>query len=499
MAAGKPPPELDELDLGLPEPPPTQIPELTLPTPPPRGRSSSGARPAATPPRAAPPAARAAPAAPGLDLDFQAAVNRSAAAMNRAGGVVLGDDLDDLDLAEGAPEIAIAEEVRAEKTSKPLPTGVTPDAEALAVSSVDAFRASGFGPTPTAWYLTPAYAVNVLRRRRQLRAEVALLAKKLAAAEDARDAALDDVAGALWKRLEQDRRFDEVLERARSAEKAAEAEAQALASTNATFRAELRRIDGARADLEQQRTARLETERRREGEQAHQERDLARAEALLQRAAIEQRNGRRLEQEAAQPDSGAPLPPGHAERMAALAAQIPELTRDVERHRSLVKEALAAVRQAQAETQHLTRELRRVDAERRSLEAKYASESSSRSARAGTAERARRDARADVGRALLRVDVGASLPERELDGLREHDESVRKLAREHLSHARGVIAFDEGAFARGRMLLAVAALLVVASLVLLVFSARSCGAGPAANEEPLHGELQIPPPLTARG
>lgn len=502
MVAGKPPPpELEELDLGLPEPPPAQIPELTLPAPTLRGRSPSGARPAVTPPSATRPAARVAPPAPGLDLDFQASVNRSAAAMNRAGGVVLGDDLDDLEMAGAPPEIAVAVELHPAKTSKPQPTGVTPDAEALGITGVDAFRAGGFGPTPTAWYLTPAYAVNVLRRRRQLRTEVAALAKQLTAAEDARDTALDDLAGALWKKLEQDRRFDEVLERARSAEQEASAASAALASTDTTFRSELQRIDRARADLEQQRTARLEAERRREGEQAQQERDLARAEALLQRAAIEQRNGRRLEQQTAQPDSGVHLPEKHAERMAALAAQIPELTRDVERHRALVQEAQAAVRQAQGETQHLTRELRRLDAERRALETKHASESSSRSASAGAAERARRDARADVGRAMLRGDVGTSLPERELDALRGHDETVRQLAREHLSHAKGVDAFDEAAFARGRTLLVVAALLGVALLVLLVVSVGGRGSGddPAESEEPLHGRLEVPPALTARG
>lgn len=496
MAAGKPPPppETTGLDLGLPEPPPAQMPELSLPAPPSRAQRSSGTRPAA-----ARPAAVAPPAAAKLDLDFQAAVSRSAATMNRAGGVVLGDDLDDFDM-EAAPEIAVAVSLRPEKETKPLPTGVTPDAEALAITSVDTFRAGGFGPAPAAWYLTPIYAVNVLRRRRQLRVETAALAKKLAAAEDARDAALDELAGTLWSRLEQDRRFDEVLERARAAEKEAAAAAEALASTNATFREELQRVDRARADLEQQRTARLEAEKLREQEHAQLERNLLRAEALLQRASIERRNGRQLEEQAAA-NKGARLPDGHAERMAALEAKLQELTRDVEQHRALVKEALAAVRQAQGETQHLTREIRRVDAERRALEAKYSHESSSRSAIVGTAERARRDARADVGRALLKVDVGASLPERELDALRAHDEVVRHLAREYLSHAKGIDAYDAQGYATGRTLLVVAGLLAVGMLGLLVVGARGCGSerDPGATEEPLHGRLGVPATLIARG
>ncbi len=496
MAAGKPPPppELDGFDLGLPEPPPAQIPELSLPAPPSRAQRSSGTRPAG-----ARPAAAAAPATAKLDLDFQAAVSRSTAAMNRAGGVVLGDDLDDFDMG-AAPEIAVAVSLRPEKETKPLPTGVTPDAEALAITSVDTFRAGGFGPAPAAWYLSPAYTVNVVRRRRQLRLETAALAKKLAAAEDARDAALEDLAGTLWSRLEQDRRFDEVLERARAAEREAAAAAEALASTNATFRGELQRVDHARTELEQQRTARLDAEKLREQEHAQRERGLLRAEALLQRASIERRNGRQLEEQAAA-TAGVRLPEGHAGRMAALEAQIQELTRGVEQHRALVKEALAAVRQAQGETQQLTREIRRVDAERRALEAKYSSESSSRSASVSTAERARRDARADVGRALLKVDVGASLPERELDALRAHDEAVRQLAREHLSHVKGVDAYDAQAYATGRTLLVVAGLLVVGLLGLLVVGARGCGSEREtdATEEPLHGRLGAPAALTARG
>jgi hypothetical protein len=503
MAAAKPPSpdpgELD-LDLGFPEPPELDIPELSLPAAATRGARAKAATPAPAAPSPAKPAgsagqrgaaaARVTKPAANLQLDFQASPPLPGVSETHAGGAVFGDGFDDFDLDGPAPEIAVSTTVPPEQQRRPLPTGLTPDADALAVTAVDSYRASGYGPIPAAWYLTPPYSIHVFRRRRALRAIVADLAKKLEAAERSRDTALDDLVGTLWSRLEGDRRFDEVLEQVRVAEREAAAASESLASTNTAFRTELKRIELARAKLEEERSQRLEVERQQEGEHAQRERGLARAEARLQRIAIEQRNNKRLEEQAAQPESGVRLPPDHAARTAELAAQVPEATEEVNHHRALTKEAAAQLRAAQAETQRVAREIGKLDAERRGLEGKFASESSSLSVSVAAAEKARLTARADVGRALLRVDVGAGLPERDLETLRAHDELVRRAAREHLAHIRGIDAYDRQAVQRGALLIGGGALLVVLLLVLLVLGARG-GTGddsPALEDDSsLHG------------
>ncbi|MBN2196001.1 MAG: hypothetical protein JW751_24500 [Polyangiaceae bacterium] len=524
MAAEKPPsPDLDELDLGLPEPP-ADIPDLSLPAPPPeRANRPAAARPvvtrAAPAHPAAPPIVPARPAAarsgvvhpaatpPGssrddstrpvaaadIALDLAPSQQRLASTPIAMGRAVFGDGLDDFTEDDGAPEIAVATAVKPAKERRPLPTGLTPDASALDVTAIDIDRAAGYGPPPAGWYLAPPYTWRVYQRRRTLSAEVAELAQALAAAEEERDQVLDDLVTTLWPKLEQDRRFDEVLEVARAADRQAVAAAEELASTNAAFGAERQRLDGERTLLEQERTRNLEVEQQREAEREQRERALERAEGRLQRVGIEQRNGRRLEEQAAQADSGIHLPPGHADRLAELAAQIPDLLAEVDRHRVAVKEAAALMKQAQADSLRTTRELRKLDAERRTLEDKSSSESSSRAASVGATQRARRTARADVGRALLRVDLGATLPESDLDRLRAHDDAVRGLARKHLCHAQGLGAFDRSAFATGRALLAGAVLLVVGLLVVLVVFLMSSSEHPgreapgSEDNEPLHG------------
>lgn len=462
MAAAKPPAsDPTELELGLPEPPPADIPDLSLrPEPPAR-------------------AGRAAPTQSGI-------------AILRGG---LDDELED---PVAPAEIAIAEPVT-RQAELPLPSGETPDDDALDVGPFDIDRAARFGPPPSSWLLSPGYAVRVLRRRRELRGATATLAQQLESAEDERDAALDEAARARWTELEADGRFGELLTRARDADREAAAASEALAKTNSAYGDELRRLDAARADLDRRRLEALTVEQQREAEQTQRERGLERAEARLQRLGIEQRNARRLQEEAAQADSPTKLPEGHEERMAELATQIPELLAEVDRHRALFKEASAQSQQARAETQRLTRELAAVEAERRSLESHFAKEASSRSASLGSAERERRRARGDIARALLRTELGASLAESDLERLRAHDGRVRQAARERLAHGLALDAFDRSAYRTGLWLLGSGALLLLLAIVLLLGTWRGCGGDPGdprnpdrIEDEQLHGRLAPP-------
>ncbi len=453
---GKPPPGFDIPDLDL-SPPARPV---ERPAQPDRAADPFDALEVdGFPASPAPPAAAPAPG----NLDYFGA------------GAFDADDFDDprqdgaalLDLAD-IPTGGVA---GASPEGERWPSGCSPDRSALSIDAADLERVARYGPPPRALYGTPAYAWRVLSRQRALRAELGRVEEELDAAERARDCLLGGMVEAVAPALEADERLRSVLEPVRQLDAVARERSQALASTDARYRAELAKLDAERAGFEQQADAQRQVVDQLEAEHDQRDEAFRRVEARLKRSQIELRNAQEAARQALDAAGpGAKLPPEHVTRIQGIEQQAGAVQPEVDQRRSERDAAQAELAAARRQLGEIERALRGVESRRRALDQQFGKQLDAETRDVHQAEREREAALGDAGRAVLAARAPLVIDSAVLSQIRSADEGIERLARESELRLRALDVHDREAMRRGYTL--VAALVGLAVLVLVLMIVR---------------------------
>jgi chromosome segregation ATPase len=338
--------------------------------------------------------------------------------------------------------------------ARDYPTGRTPGLGELRIDPVEVAITADFGPAPSAWYMSPAYAVRVHVRRRALGAAVPGLERALARAEQQRDELLRDTLRAMRPRLEAEDRYRRLLDRAREAEALASSRGQEMRRASAEYGARSDDLGRQRQELGTKLGERQRVRQERAGVLSQREQDYGRAEARLKRIEIEIRNARAAIGQAGSAELGA--------RLESLEQAREQTVPEVETRRGEMQAQAREVAEMDGQIGQLERELRRLEAEQRALDQKTGKELGTRSAAVSDAEAEERGAWADAARAMLAQGEPGWLDEAAISAVRMQDQAVERAATELAKHLQAVDAFDRTVLARGhRVTLWGLALLVV--------------------------------------
>lgn len=344
------------------------------------------------------------------------------------------------------------------------PHGRTRPADQLPIDPAEVTLVAGFGPAPTSALLAPAYAYRVLSRRSPLKRALAAQNSELSQAELGRDTQLMQLALELRAALEANDVFRRLLEPIRQVEQMAGERSAALSQADAGYREQMARFD---AELQQLRESEAQAQallaqKVQAADSTKNER--SRAEAKHQRVQIEIRGVLEAARQALGP-AGGDLSPAHATKLKLqerLKSIEPELARAVSNHAA----AEAAEDQAQAEVRRQQGLLQKLERQRASAGSSLEKQLSVRAASVSEAEKQRRDALADVARAVLAARGAVKVPEPRLQALREHDQSVEAAAVRLETHVRALDAYDRERVKQG-VIFALSALGVVLLSLLL--------------------------------
>jgi chromosome segregation ATPase len=299
--------------------------------------------------------------------------------------------------------------------------------------------------------LSPMYAYRVLSRRSPIKKATALSHVELTSAELSRDLELMELSRELRPALEANDAFRRLLEPIRDVERVAGERSAALSEADAGYREQMARFD---AELAQLRETEASAEAFYQGKAKladSTKNELRRAEAKHQRVQIEIRGVLDVARQALGP-AGGDMAPEHAAELAELqaraAALMPDVTRALATHATSTK----AQDDAQAEVRRIQNQRRQLERQKASAGSALEKQRTVRAQSVSEAEKQRRDAMADVARAVLAARGAVAVPEPRLQALRDHDKNVEAAAIRLETYVRALDSYDRGRVKQGIIL-----------------------------------------------
>lgn len=393
------------------------------------------------------------------------------------------DDEDELEIEPLQLETVEEQTERRSPASGPRPltvpassTGLPPSRSTSGLEAVeeppielDPFEVLAFadyGPIPQKPWEAPSYAIRVVLRRRQLKAEARRIEKERELREAAFFDTLVSLVESLRPSLEAHPDGGRWLAPIFEIEAQARARGEALESTSSEFSTKAGEIDKEIAVIEEACEIEAQKLEPLTEELDRRKAELSRAEAMLKRIDIEIRAAKQAARAAAGPEATV-APPEHAEKIASLSHERELRAKDVAQAKSEVDE-VRRPHQAQerviADRRKQIADLRKA---RKSLEESYRRQLSVRSEGVAEAERERREMSIEIGKRLLEE---SPLPlhdasRKATEAAREALFSVRK---ELAKYERAILAFEREHLKRGLTLIGVAAALFLALVLFML-------------------------------
>lgn len=330
----------------------------------------------------------------------------------------------------------------------------------LEVDPFEVLALADYGPVPTKIWETPAYAVRVVSRRRELQSEARRAREEHALRENAFFDSLVALVDSLRPALERHPDGGRWLAPIYDIESRARARGEALESTSQEFSAKVGEIDREIALIEEAQIVERKKLEPLTEEFSRRKDEHERSEAMLKRIDIEIRAAQQAARAAAGPDAKV-APPEHASRLAALAMEREARSEDVVRTKGELDEVR---RPYQAQERVIAENLKEIEGlrkRRRSLEESYARQLSVRSEGVADAARERREMSIEMGQRLLEespVPLDASAKSAVEKASVVAAEARRKLER----YVQASEAFEREPLRRGLILLGTGLALIVA-------------------------------------
>jgi chromosome segregation ATPase len=347
----------------------------------------------------------------------------------------------------------------------PWPSGRTKPADQLAIDPLEVALVAGYGPTPTNALLAPSYAYRVYARRRALEQAISEQHAALQQAEAERDSALAQLTTELRPLLENNDSFRRALDPVRELERLAGDRNAALSQADAGYRQQLASFDQELTRLSEAATQAQAVVTRCSGAAEATESALRRAEAKHQRVQIEIRGVMDVARRALGP-AGGDIPAPQATQLAELHTRLQSLEPELAQARGAHAGSTAALESARRELQGLEARTHQVQRQRASAGGGMEQQLSARAAGVTDAERQRREALADVARALLDARGSVAVPEATVQSLVALDARVEAQAVRLETHLRALDSQDHERVRQG-VILALSGLGVVVLAIAL--------------------------------
>ena len=345
------------------------------------------------------------------------------------------------------------------------PQGRTRPIDQLPIDPAEVTLVAGYGPAPQNAVLAPVYAYRVLSRRSPLKRAIATLNTELAQAELERDTQLMQLSNELRPALEANESFRRLLEPIREVEQVAGDRYQAFSQADAGYREQMAQFEAELAQLRaSEQAAQSVVEQRTNAAQGSQN-ELRRAEAKHQRVQIEIRGVLDVARQALGP-AGGDMPSAQAAQLAELQARAKALEPELAQASGVHSAATAARDQAQAEVRKLQGQIQKLERQKSSASTTLEKQLSVRAQSVSEAEKQRRDALAEVARAVLSSRGAVPVPQPLLESLREHDKRVDAAAIRLETHLRALDSYDRDRVQQGVIFALSAFGIVVLSILL---------------------------------
>jgi len=345
------------------------------------------------------------------------------------------------------------------------PHGHTRPADKLPIDLAAVTAVAGYGPAPKNAILAPLYTYRVLSRHAALKRAVAARHAELRQAELARDTQLMKLSNELRPTLEANEAFRRLLEPIRQVEQLAGERSAALSQADAGFREQMARFD---AELQQLRDGEAQaqaalTQLRQSAEASQNE--LRRTEAKHQRVQIEIRGVLDVARRELGP-AGGDMSPAQAAQLAELQERAKSLEPELARTRAAHATAEAVRAEAEAEVRSRQARIQQLERQKAGAGSSLAKQLSLQAAGVDEAERQRRDALADVARAVLATRGVGKVPEAMRVALLGHDQAVETAAIALETHVRALDSYDRERVKQGVVLVLSALGVVLLSILL---------------------------------
>lgn len=407
------------------------------------------------------------------DLDLEPVVSKRQGDSSQVRGLTesaFGDD--DFELLptggarlelSGGPVASAASEPSAPRG--PWPSGHTKPAEQLAIDPLEVALVAEYGPAPKSALLAPLYAYRVYARRRALLRAIAEQHAALQREEAERDTALAQLTSELRPQLESNESFKRALEPVREIERLAGERHAALSQADAGYRQQMAGFDQELSRLSEATALAQALVTRCSGAAEASESALRRAEAKHKRVQIEIRGVMDVARQALGP-AGGDIPAPQAAQLAELQARLQSLEPELNQARATHAGSSAELAKAQAERQGLEEQARLLQRQKASASGGLEQQLSARAAGVTEAEKQRRDALADVARAVLGARGSLPVPQATLQALLAHDARVEAQAARLETHVRALDSQDHERVRQG-VILALSGLGVVVLAIAL--------------------------------
>ncbi len=378
------------------------------------------------------------------------------------------DDDDDGELLQKGSNVELSIGASPQAVKRQLenwPSGHTRGVDQLPIDPADVTLTAGYGDAPKNALLAPFYAYRVLARRAPLKRAIALHHAGLTQAELLRDTQLMLLSTELRPALEANDAFQRLLEPIREVERVAGDRSNALSEADAGYREQMARFD---AELSQLRGAETKAKAVSDEKTAlarDTENLLRRAEAKYQRVQIEIRGVIDVARQALGP-AGGDMPAAQAAQLAELQSRATALEPELTQAKTTHAAASKALDEAEAEVRRLLGQIRQLDRQKGSAAGALEKQLSVRAASVSEAEKQRRDALADVARAVLAARGAVAVPEPMMQALREHEKSVEALAIRLETHARALDSYERERVKQGVILVLSAFGILLLSILL---------------------------------
>jgi hypothetical protein len=326
---------------------------------------------------------------------------------------------------------------------------------------------AGYGPAPASAYLAPLYAYRVLMRKRALRAALVHLNRDAATAEEARNDALANIVHGLRARLEADARFQSSFAAIRQMEQITGERGAALAKVNDELQAGKQALAKQLAEVGRQVELLRPAEQAAAAELAEVEQVANRVIARHKRALIEIRSATSIAQRAAgAPD--APVPPEHAQRIAALQAQADAMLPEVEQRRAELRTAQTKLQDLRNQLSALSAHARRIQDQDRQLERQFGAKIVAQSAGLSEAQRQLTAAMAEIGRTVLGARDEFPLDPNAIALVDVKEKELARVSQSRDLHLAALDAYDAQTVKKGFLIVGGLAAAIVVAIVLLV-------------------------------
>ncbi len=376
------------------------------------------------------------------------------------------DDSDDLLQKGSNVELSLGASPQAVKRHlENWPSGHSRPVDQLPIDPAEVTLTAGYGDAPKSALLAPFYAYRVLARRAPLKRAIALHHAELTQAELLRDTQLMQLSAELRPALEANDAFRRLLEPIREVERLAGDRHHALSEADAGYREQMARFDAELAQLRDTETKAKALSDETSARAGGTDNLLRRAEAKQQRVQIEIRGVMDVARQALGP-AGGDVPPAQAAQLAELQARARALEPELAQARATHAAASKAQDQADADVRRVLGQIRQVERQKASAGSVLEKQLSVRAASVSEAEKQRRDALADVARAVLAARGAVAVPEPQLQALREHEKAVDALAIRLETHARALDSYERERVKQGVILVLSACGVVLLSILL---------------------------------